>query len=165
MSARAGRSHKFIFGKQLSCSARPVAPRCRSLRAKRRALSKFPKPVSPATSTGSLHESTMRSTTSTSWLQEVSLASRKPREDAIDGPDAQRALKPARWAIAPENPSWASTRSVMGFHKKGEVMVRANLRSKYIGRWRVRTSIGFGCANRSMLHAKYPRRRDLRCLD
>lgn len=53
----------------------------------------------------------------------------------------------------------------MGFHNKGEVMVRANLRLKHIARWRVNTLIGFGCANKSMLHAEYPRRRDLRRLD
>ncbi|MET4214534.1 hypothetical protein ABIB95_009393 [Bradyrhizobium sp. LA2.1] len=67
---------EFIFGKQLSSSATPAAPRWRSVRARRRALLKFPNPPSPSTSTGSSVVSTMRSTTSTNWLHEASFASR-----------------------------------------------------------------------------------------
>ncbi|WP_346731020.1 hypothetical protein [Bradyrhizobium sp. 38] len=92
---------------------------------------KLPKPPSPSTSTGSSAESTMRSTLSTSWLHEASLASRKPSELAIDKPDAQSPLNPERSAI-------------MRLHQKRERTIRTDLGTKpFDSRWpRVLMSCG-----------------------
>src|SRR5260363_342822 len=87
--------NEFILGKPLSSKQIPDAPRCHNLYARRRALLKFPKPESPSTRIGAPVRSAILSTTSTTWVQDASLASRKPRLVDIESPDAHKPLNPA----------------------------------------------------------------------
>src|SRR5260364_453117 len=84
--------NEFILGKPLSSKQIPDAPRCHNLEARRRALLKFPKPESPSTRIGAPVRSAILSTTSTTWVQDASLASRKPRLVDIESPDAHKPL-------------------------------------------------------------------------
>src|SRR5262245_2635140 len=68
----------------------------------------------------------MRSTTSTTCVHDASLASRNPRLEEIERPEAHRPANPVCWAMAADSASCASMRKLTsGEERSGRSPVRS----------------------------------------